>query len=121
IRTLQRSARRIVPHALQVRVTPGRFRHCTRAHRRLLSSRFRRLSCEERGGEGCDHHRQYRESAIHFATSFANFPYSICSVNGTHLNSSNWTFFSIRRYRGKLIFHGRVYTFGSSIVASYIK
>src|SRR6267142_3752005 len=43
------------------------------------------------------------------------------SENSTHLNSRDWMFGSIRRYRGMLIFHGRVNTFGSSMVASYIK
>ena len=51
---------------------------------------------------------------------FLNLPYNSSSVQGTHLYSRAWTFLSTRRYNGKLIFHGRVNTFGSSIVASYI-
>ncbi len=48
-------------------------------------------------------------------------PYTNSSENSTHLNSKDWMFGSTRRYKGILIFQGRVNTFGSSIVASYIK
>src|SRR5690349_14125974 len=46
-------------------------------------------------------------------------PYSSSSTNSAHLKSSSCAFFSWRRYRGMLIFHERVKTSGSSIVASY--
>src|SRR5438552_1320399 len=47
-------------------------------------------------------------------------PYSNSSANSTHLYSRILAFFSTRRYKGMLIFHGRENTFGSSIVASYM-
>src|SRR5215813_9924601 len=50
---------------------------------------------------------------------FLNCPYNSSSANGTHLNSSNCAFFSTWRYKVMLIFHGRVNTLGSSMVASY--
>ena len=43
-----------------------------------------------------------------YETLLPNRLYNISSVNGTHLNSKSWTFFSMRRYSGKLIFHGLV-------------
>ena len=43
------------------------------------------------------------------------------SANSTHLYSKSCAFFSRRRYSGMLIFHWRVNTLGSSMVASYCK
>lgn len=49
------------------------------------------------------------------------WPYSNSSAKSTHLNSSTCAFFSGRRGSGILIFHGRVNTFGSSRVVSYMR
>src|SRR5439155_19402838 len=60
-------------------------------------------------------------SLFHFLDLSTKCPYTNSSENSTHLNSRDWMFGSIRRYKGILIFQGRVNTFGSSIVASYIR
>ncbi len=57
-------------------------------------------------------------SHFHLVVCLRRCPYSSSSANGMHLNSKSWTFLSIRRYRGMLIFQGRVNTFESSIVTS---
>src|SRR6267142_540278 len=59
--------------------------------------------------------------STYFRGCLRRCPYKSSSANSTHLYSITFAFFSKRRYRGMLIFQGRVNTLGSSIVASYIK
>src|SRR5215471_13868510 len=141
---LQGRARCIVPYTLQVRIAPRRLGYCRlrrggsflRGLPRCRRHEYHR-PCDHQKTEPTSHlcssyrdraadctdftdsNRRYQRKPRHHL--LLNRLYSISSVNGTHLNSNSWIFFSIRLYRGKLIFHGRVYTLGSSIVASYIR
>ena len=142
-RTLQRHRPHHVrrPHALQVRVAPGRAERFRRARRGLPLSRLPMYGRRRQAHQGAqaagrrtgqDHpsirHRyspveRRLDSAAHQRRGACSAPqrrcpYSSSSANGMHLNSRSCMPASMRRYNGRLIFHGRVNVCGSSIVAS---